>query len=305
MVRPVGNPVMPQNMLASQRGSQSVDTNRWSTPNRVANNQNHSPNGQPHNFPASGGWPSLGENETTHGYQKVVVRVSKERETLVVGTSHVARVEGALMRNGCNILAIRGGRTAELTSLLNRSTNLGNPRNVIIVAGGNDIQDLNGIEGRELSNAHRVAENLEGLVKVCETKFPGGKCVTGTIIPRMMGKGGGFRDRCLFIDQIEDIDRMIRQVNKSHHHFLSDALVSDRCMEVRQLGQGGEHKHGVRLGLPKVDLFLKDRVHLNDRGNVMFGRMIGAILDSLTFENYESRHQLGDRPGDGSFLWKF
>ena len=305
MVRSVGDPVIPQNMPAGHgQGSQSMDTNRWTTVGRIANDQGYPAGNQPPNLPASEEWQT-GGNDTAKGYQKVVVRISKERETLVVGTSHVARVEGALMRNGCNVVAIRGGRTAELTHFLNRSTNLGRPKNIIIVAGGNDVQDLNGVEGRELSNAQRVAENLEGLVKVCEAKFPEGNCVTGTIIPRMMGKGGGFRDRCLFVDQLEDIDRMIRQVNKSHHHYLTDALVSDRCTDVRQTGQGGEHKKNVRLGIPKVDLFVKDRVHLNDRGNVLFGRMIGVILDCLTFENFEGRHYLGEKRGEGAFLWKF
>lgn len=293
------NPVAAQ---LSQRGLQSAGAKRLpKIPRAVQVSGNNSAS----QHPASENWRWDGEDEASTPYQRVVVRVSDERETLVVGTSHVARVEGALVRNGCNVVAIRGGSTTELSQFLNRSTNLGQPKNVIIVAGGNDVAELNGIEGRELYNARRVAENLEGLVKVCEFKFPGGLYVTGTIIPRMLGKGGGFRDRCLFIDQIEDIDKMIQQVSASHHHYLTDALVSDRCTEKRSVGQGGEHKVGVRLGLPKVDLYLKDRVHLNSTGNVLFGRMVGLILDSLTFDNYESRCQLGESLADGSFLWKF
>ncbi len=40
-------------------------------------------------------------------------------------------------------------------------------------------------------------------------------------------------------------------------------------------------------------------------GNVLFGRMIRIILDSLTFDSYENRCQLGDSLADRSLLWKF
>ena len=295
----------PQVVQLNHHELQSVGAKRWPAIPRAVQASSFPEANSASQHPASENWRWDGGDEPATSYQRVVVRVSDERETLVVGTSHVARVESALVRNGCNVVAIRGGSTAELGQFLNRSTNLGQPKNVIIVAGGNDVAELNRVEGRELYNARRVAESLEGLVKVCESKFPGGLYVTGTIIPRMMGKGGGFRDRCLFIDQIEDIDRVIQQVNGSHHHYLTDALVSDRCTEKRSVGQGGDHKVGVRLGLPKVDLYLKDKVHLNSNGNVLFGRMVGLILDSLTFDNYESRCQLGDSLADGSFLWKF
>ena len=70
-------------------------------------------------------------------------------------------------------------------------------------------------------------------------------------------------------------------MSASHHHYLTDALVSDQCTEKRSVGQGGEHKVGVRLGMPKVDLYFKDKVHLNSNGNVLFGRMHFHLLARL------------------------
>ena len=238
-------------------------------------------------------------------YQRTVIKISKERETLIIGTSHVARMEECIVRNGCNVLAIRGGRLAELGNLINRSKDLGHPKNVILICGGNDVAAVNGIEGRELANAKRVAEGMEGLVQVCEHKFKDSVCVTGTIIPRMLGRGANYRDRFLFVDQIEDIDKMIQKVQPKHHHFLTDALVSDRCFEPRGPGMGGEHKRGVRLGLPKLDLFQRDKVHLNENGNEIFGKILGITIDCLTFEEYAGRHMVSEYPAQGVFLWKF
>ena len=256
------------------------------------------------NDPASGRG-SNGGGVGKGNYQKTVIRVSKERETLIIGTSHVARMEDCIVRNGCNVVAIRGGRLAELCGLVNRSNNLGQPKNVILICGGNDVQDMNGIEGRELSNAKRVAEGIEGLVKVCQQKFKDSVCVTGSMIPRMMGKGGGYRDRFLFVDQLEDVDSIIQKVHAKHHHFLTDSLVSDRCFEPRGLGMGGDHKRGVRLGLPKLDLFQRDKVHLNANGNEVLGKLLGITIDCLTFNEYAGRHLVGKFPAEGVYLWKF
>ena len=257
---------------------------------------------------ASGPEPASGLGGKGGGkvdHQRTVIRVSKERETLIVGTSHVARMEETIVRNGCNILAIRGGRLAELGNLINRSKQLGQPKNVILICGGNDVAALNGIEGRELSNAKRVAEGIEGLVKVCQHKFKDSVCVTGTLIPRMLGKGGNYHDRFLFVDQLEDIDKMVQKVYSKHHHFLTDSLVSDRCFEPRGPGVGGDHKRGIRLGLPKLDFFQRDKVHLNALGEEVLGKILGITIDCLTFEHYAGRHMVGQYPAEGVYLWKF
>ena len=57
-------------------------------------------------------------------------------------------------------------------------------------------------------------------MRVCEQTFKPTYCVTGTILPCMMGGMGEYIDCCLFVDQVEDIDQFIRKVGKGHKHFL-------------------------------------------------------------------------------------
>ena len=224
---------------------------------------------------------------------------------LVVGTSHIARVANDLHNRGMDVLAIRGGVLGEIIHHINREARFPcKPKYVIIMAGGNDIQKLHRGVGRELANAGRVAEDLEGLVRVCEQKFRPNYCVTGTILPRMMGKTGDYGDRCYFIDQLEDVDHLIRKVGDGHRHYLTDGFVSDRCMDKRPMGAGGPHKQGIRLGLPELDLFLKDKVHLNNAGNERLMELFNWVMDSLTFEHFAEKRALG-RHKSGSMVWKF
>ena len=106
------------------------------------------------------------------------------------------------------------------------------------------------------------------------------------------------------VEQVEDVDEVIQQVNADHKHVLTDWFVSNRCTEKRPYGAGGAHKHGQKLSMPELDLYQRDRIHLNGAGNVRLRALIEWIVECVTFKKFDGQKRI-DGPKGGVALWKF
>ena len=245
------------------------------------------------------------EKATNGRQQRVVEAYGRGNRIMVSGTSHIARIEDDLVEQGFDVLAVRGGILTDLMRLVGKEADFpNNPVCTIVFCGGNDLHQINdGMGGDELKNATTVAQGLQSLVNIIQGKL-GGKVVTVSIIPRFMGKGGSYRDRFLHVDQVEDVDEAIQQVNAGHKHCLTDWFISNRCTEKRPYGAGGAHRHGQRLSMPELDLYQKDKIHLNGVGNVRLRALIEWIVECVTFEKYDGRKKI-EGPKGGVAFWKF
>ena len=235
----------------------------------------------------------------------MVENYGHQNTIMVCGTSHIARIAVDLHERGMDVLAVRGGVLTDLMRLVGKDAEFPNKTKcTIVMCGGNDIHQINnGLGGDELKNATTVAHGLQSLVNVIQNKL-GGIVVTVTILPRFMGKSGSFADRCLHTDQVKDVDSIIQQVNDGHRHCLTDWFVSGRSAEERPYGAGGAHRHGQKISLPELDLYGKDRIHLNGAGNVRLKALIEWIVECVTFEKYDQQKRING-PKGGVALWKF
>ena len=245
------------------------------------------------------------ERPTNVRQTRIVEQYGRNNKIMVTGTSHIARIADDLTEKGMDVLAVRGGIVTDLMRLIGKEADFPNaPMCTVVFCGGNDLHQINsGMGGDELKNATTVAQGLQSLVNIIQSKL-GGKVVTVSIIPRFMGKTGSFRDRFLHTDQVEDVDEAIQQVNADHKHVLTDWFVSSRCMEKRPYGAGGAHRHGQRVSMPELDLYQRDKIHLNGVGNVRLRALIDWIVECVTFEKFDGQKRI-DGPKGGVALWKF
>ena len=124
------------------------------------------------------------------------------------------------------------------------------PRTIVFYAGGNDIN-----AGK---SAQAVADDFKTFARIVREKLPVAKLVYISVAPNPA--------RWAQIDRVREANRLIRE------YATKDSNLSFIDVHPHMLGDDGQ---------PKPDIYLPDRLHMNEKGYEIWKGIVGEHLKSL------------------------